>query len=238
MDASECEIVAVESVGPDAVAIALGSPPGFDAQPGQFVKVVVDLRDYLDDATVRALAEDDPDLAPAPGEPVEVARFYTISSPDVADTFELTVSIDPDGTLGPALREFEPGDELVVSGPFGSDYYEGEGRSLIVAGGPGVGPAVGIAERALADGTEAAVVYRDDDPLHADRLAAVRDAGAHVTVLAGDEPLDAAVAEAFDALGGHAQVFVYGFADFIDAATGAIEAAGAEAGEAKIENFG
>jgi ferredoxin-NADP reductase len=238
MDATECAIAAVEGVGPDTVAIDLESPPDFTAQPGQFVKVTVDLRDYLDDATLAALAEDDPALEIEPGEPAEVARFYTISSADVADSFELTVGIDPDGTLGPAIREFEPGDVVTVAGPFGSDYYQGESRSLVIAGGPGVGPAVGIAERALADGHDAAVVYRDEEPVHTDRLAAVREAGAHVTVLAPGESLDPAAADAFDALGGDAQVFVYGFADFIDAATGAIEAAGAEAGEAKIENFG
>jgi ferredoxin-NADP reductase len=46
------------------------------------------------------------------------------------------------------------------------------------------------------------------------------------------------VRAALNATGASAQLFVYGFAAFIDDATAAIEAAGADAGEAKIENFG
>jgi 3-phenylpropionate/trans-cinnamate dioxygenase ferredoxin reductase subunit len=34
------------------------------------------------------------------------------------------------------------------------------------------------------------------------------------------------------------QLFVYGFADFLDAATSAIEASGVDPDDAKVENFG
>jgi ferredoxin-NADP reductase len=34
------------------------------------------------------------------------------------------------------------------------------------------------------------------------------------------------------------QVFVYGFADFLDSATAAVEAAGGDSDRAKVENFG
>lgn len=211
MDEAALTVATVESVGADTVALAFESPASFEASPGQFVKLT--------------LAVDDED----------VSRFYTISSPDVDDTFEITVEIDPDGDLGPRLTDLAPGDTARVSGPFGSSYYEGESNVLVVAGGPGVGPAVGIAERVLDDGGRAAVVYQDDAPVHGARLSALADRGATVQVLAPGEDLAAAVA---DALADDAQVFVYGFADFLDTATTAIGAAGGEPDAAKVENFG
>ncbi len=214
MDDTPCRVAAVRDVGPDAVAIDVESPAEFDAEPGQFVKLTFE---------VDGEAE---------------SRFYTISSPDVSDTFEITVGIDPEGTVAPSLADLEAGDELTVSGPFGSDYYEGEPFAVVLAGGPGVGPAVGIAERALDEGNDAAVVYRDDDPIHGDRLDALADRGAFVRLLGDDDDLDAATADALAAADADPQVFVYGFADFIDAATDTVAAAGGDAEGAKIENFG
>jgi len=214
MDQMPCRVTAVRDLGPDAVAIALESPPVFSAQPGQFVKLTFEVE----------------------GE--EVSRFYTISSATVEETFELTIEIDPEGELGPQLAAVAVGDDLLVSGPFGRDYYEGEPNVVVLAGGPGVGPAVGIAERAVADGGDAAVVYRGETPLQEDRLDAIAASGVFVAVLALGDPLADAVADAYAAIEGEPQAFVYGFADFIDDATGAIEAAGGDAGNAKIENFG
>ncbi|WP_129114946.1 FAD-dependent oxidoreductase [Halegenticoccus tardaugens] len=212
MDAT-VTVTAVGQAGPDTVAIELESPSEFDAQPGQFVKL---------SATVD-------------GE--EYSRFYTISSPDVEGTFELTVGIDPDegGPFSEHLANLEAGDELAVVGPFGSDYYEGEARVVVLAGGPGVGPAIGIGERAVADGREVAIVYRDDAPAHEERLDALSAAGA--TVVVTDGSIDDAVADALTGASDE-QVFVYGFADFVDEATAAVEAAGVDAGDAKVENFG
>ncbi|MBX0293879.1 FAD-dependent oxidoreductase [Haloarcula nitratireducens] len=211
MDERSLSVVAVRSVGPASVAIDIETPDEFDAQPGQFVKL-----------TLAIDGEDE-------------SRFYTISSPDVADEFEITVGIDPDGDVAPHLADLEAGDEVRVSGPFGSDYYEGESRAVLLAGGPGIGPAIGIAERALQEGNDAALVYRDDDPIHEERLDALEADGAFVTVLGDDADLTDAVAEATDDGG---QVFVYGFADFLDDAMAALEAAGIDSDEAKVENFG
>lgn len=211
MDETPLSVAAVDEVGPDTVAIAFESPPAFGARPGQFVKLVMEV---------------DGETEP---------RFYTISSPDVEDTFEVTVGIDPDGGVSPSLRSLSAGDEVVVSGPFGNAYYEDESRVLVLAGGPGVGPAVGIAERALEDGNGAAVVYRDETPVHEQRLAALGDGGADVAILG---PADSLTEAAAAALADDTQVFVYGFADFLDDATAAIEAAGGDPEAAKVENFG
>jgi 3-phenylpropionate/trans-cinnamate dioxygenase ferredoxin reductase subunit len=210
MEQTEVTIAAVEDVGPDALVLRLETPAGFEAQPGQFVKLEMTL---------------DGEAA---------SRFYTISSPDVEGTFDLTIGIDPDGDVSPHLREFSAGDVVTLSGPYGNDYYEGEASVLLLAGGPGIGAAIGVAERAVADGGEAALVYRDDEPIHADRLEAIRD-DATVVVLGPDEPLEDAVERT---LAEDAQVFVYGFADFLDDAIGALEAAGGRPDAAKLENFG
>ena len=211
MEEASVTVGTVTAVGADAIALELETPAAFDARPGQFVKLVIT----------------------AAGE--EHSRFYTISSPTVEETFELTIEIDPEGEVSPQLRDLAAGDEVTLSGPSGNAYYEDEARVLVLAGGPGVGPAVGIAERVLEDGGEAAVVYRDDDPIHRDRLDALADRGAFVRLLDGDDPLT----EHVEAAGvTDRQVFVYGFADFLDDAMDAIAAAGGKPDEAKVENFG
>lgn len=211
MERASVTVAALESVGPDSIALELRTPDGFDARPGQFVKLV----------------------AAVDGE--EKSRFYTISSPTVAETFELTIEIDPEGTVGPRLETLAAGDEVVLSGPYGNAYYEDENSVLILAGGPGVGPAVGIAERVMDDGGEAAVVYRDDHHVHGDRLMALEERGGTVRLLDPEESLVNALA---DVDVENAQVFVYGFVDFLDDAMDAIADAGGSPDTAKVENFG
>ena len=214
MDAT-VTVTAVESVGPDTVAIRFETPEGFSAEPGQFVK----LTGTVDDE--------------------EYSRFYTLSSPDMTATFETTIGIDPDegGPFSEHLADLEPGDALEMSGPYGSDYYEGESRVVVFAGGPGVGPAVGIGERTIEDDNEAAIVYRDSEPAHDDRLDALEGLGATIDIIDDDEDLASHVDDVLTGQEGE-QVFVYGFADFIDEVEAAIEAAGADVDEAKVENFG
>ena len=204
----------VHEVGPDTVAIGFETPAEFSAMPGQFVKL---------SGTVD-------------GE--EHSRFYTLSSPDVEGSFEVTVGVSEEsGPFSRHLATLDPGDELTMQGPFGSNHYEGESRVVVIAGGPGVGPAVGIGERALADGNDVAVVYLDDAPAHVTRLEELAAMGA--TVVMDDADADLAV-HLRDVLGGDAegeQVFVYGFADFVDRATDALAALD-YVGETKVENFG
>ncbi|MFC6887995.1 FAD-dependent oxidoreductase [Halorubrum trueperi] len=208
-------VSAVEEVGRDTYALRFHAPDGFAAEPGQFVKLGTEID----------------------GE--SVARFYTLSSPTVSDTFEVTVGIDPEegGDFSAFLSGAEAGTEMTLSGPFGDQHYDGEPRAVIVAGGPGVGPAVAIAERALDEGAEAAIVYRDDDVSHADRLDALRERGVTVQVLDAHADLTDAVADALTGADGET-VFIYGFADLVDDASAAIEAAGGDADAVKVENFG
>ncbi|MFC4549088.1 MULTISPECIES: ferredoxin--NADP reductase [Halorussus] len=210
MDGMEVAVESVETVGPDTVALVLETPDGFDAAPGQFVQLA---------ATID-------------GE--EVTRHYTLSSPDAEGTFEVTVEVDPEGSLSPYLADLTPGDRVEVAGPFGNSYYEGEDGVVVLAGGPGVGPAVGIGERATENGGAVTIVYEDDQPVHEDRLAALSAAGANVAITT-DVTSEDVVALLANATG---QVFVYGFADFLDEATAALDAARLSPEEAKTENFG
>lgn len=206
MEPTQTTITAVRDVGTDTVAVDLETPEGFSAQPGQFVKLSTEID----------------------GE--HVSRFYTLSSPNVGNTIETTIGIDPDGQLGPWI-ETADGETVTVEGPYGSAYYEGEERSLVLAGGPGIGPAVGIGERALADGNEITVVYLDDDPAHEERLSELQEAGA--TVVITDELADH-VENYYEGQ----QVFVYGFQAFVTDSLEAIEEAGGDPDAAKVENFG
>lgn len=202
-------VVGVESAGEDAVAITFESPPEFDGSPGQFVRLAAEIDDEI------------------------VQRFYTLSSPDVAETFEVTVSVDPEGSLGPWLADRSPGDTVTISGPYGNHYYEGETQLVVVAAGPGIGPAVGIGERAVDDGAEVALVFPAEQVIHRDRLDALAEAGA---MLLPYEDLDAAIAEALDDVPG--TPFVYGFEGFVSDAARGLRAAGVDTDDAKIESFG
>ena len=215
MDATETTVAAVRDAGDDALAVDLETPAGFEAEPGQFVKLTTTID----------------------GE--SASRFYTVSSPDALGTFTFTVGFDPEeaGPFSDYLRELDAGDVVTLSGPFGRNYYEAEPRVVVVAGGPGIGPAVAIAERALAEDNEAAMVYRDDALIHEARLAGIAAAGAAVFVLTASGDLTDAVAPVRSGRDGE-QVFVYGFEPFLEDAEMAIEAAGGDFEAAKVENFG
>lgn len=200
----------VEPAGPDAVAITFESPDAFDGAPGQFVRL---------SATID-------------GEVVQ--RFYTLSSPDVDETFEVTVAIDPDGSLGPWLADREQDDTVTVSGPYGDHYYEGETSVVVIAAGPGIGPAVAIGERASEADASVAIVYPAGHPIHQDRLSALEDGGA--ALFPFDDDLETAIGSAIDTVGG--TVFVYGFEGFVSDVAAGLEAAAYDPDAAKIESFG
>lgn len=210
MDYTTVTVVSVTDVGGDAVAVELATPVGFGGRPGQFVSLRLD--------------------ADTP------ARFYTLSSADSVDSFEVTVGVDAEGDVSPRIAALDPGDELDVSAPLGDTFYDGESSVLVVAGGPGIGAAVAIAERAIRDGGDAVVVYRDDAPSHEPRLAALSRAGAIVVVLRPDGDLDTAIGSVVAR--GVDTAFVFGFNDFVTAAADALDAAGVPDTNVEKEGFG
>ncbi|GGN09794.1 ferredoxin reductase domain-containing protein [Halarchaeum nitratireducens] len=207
-------VAAVADVGPQTVAIELDAPASFDAAPGQFV-------------LVRRPGGDD-------------AGYYTISSPAVAETFEITVGYpvdeSPEESLGTWLARREVGDEIEIEGPLGTIEYRGEGDVAVYAAGPGIGPAVGVAERAIESGHDATVVYRGDAPPHRARLDALAEAGATVAVV--DSLDDLADFDADHPSVPTPAVYVFGFDDFVAEAKALLEAADRDPAEAAIESFG
>lgn len=202
-------IRSVESVGPETVAVTLDPPTALSAVPGQFLK----LRRTID------------------GE--SVTRFYSLSGAD--DGLEVTVAVDPEGSLSPWLVGATPGDSVDIDGPYGQAFYENASSVVLLAGGVGVAPAVGVAEQALAADAQVTLVYADDVRLHERRLARLAAGGASVRVLQAEADLVPALSDRLPTAG---RVFVYGFAPFVERATAAIDAAGGDAELATIENFG
>jgi ferredoxin-NADP reductase len=224
MDAMQVTVRDVTDVGPDTIAMELSTPAEFAADPGEFV-------------LVRATVDVRGDAGGSSGESdggEELARHYTLSSPTVGDTFEITVGIDPDGDLTPWLAERSSGDTLAVEGPFGNVAYQGDGDVVVLAGGPGVGPAVGIGERARSAGNDAAIVYLDETPAHEERLSALVDDGASVSIVGDEDAFADAVADVAD----RGQVYVFGFKEFCELSLDALEAAGVDPDDALVESFG
>lgn len=210
MDETPVTVRGVTSVGPDTLAITFETPDAFEAEPGQFVQLIADVD----------------------GE--EVARFYTLSSPHVEDTFEVTVAVDPEGDFGPYLADLEAGDTVRVKGPFGDSHYRGEDEVVILAGGPGIGPAVAIAERALSEDGAAAIVYRADGLVHESRLSQLSAGGADIFVV--DDAFGDAVSAALASVPG--AVFAFGFAEFVEQSKNSLVAAGFDIDEGSFESFG
>ncbi|GAB3674818.1 FAD-dependent oxidoreductase [Halopiger thermotolerans] len=214
MEGTPVTVESVREVGPDTVAIDLETPDEFDASPGQFV-------------LLRAAPD---------GADEVVERHYTLSSPTVGDTFEITVGVDPDGDLSPWLAGLEGGETVHVDGPFGRITYERDEDVVAIAGGPGIGPAVAIAEAAHDAGHEAVVVYQDDEPAHRERLEALEDDGAAVTVV--DDDANDELAAAIESHVDDGRLYAFGFDEFVTFVADAIDEAGGDSDEALIENFG
>jgi ferredoxin-NADP reductase len=202
------EIANIENVGKDTIAVTLITPDGFEAYPGQFV-------------IVRASNNGGTETG-----------YYTISSPDVSETFEITVSVDSGRDVGPWLNRRSPGEKIPVEGPLGDTKYTGELDAFVIASGPGIGPAIGIAERAVAEGFEATIVYYDDDPPHGQRLRDLKRRGVGVFMgegiskrLTGKE------------LAG-TKIFVFGFQSFVDEVKRTLGDTSLASSEIHAESFG
>lgn len=202
-------------LGDRTFAIDLESPPSFDPKPGQFV-------------LIRATID---------GE--EYARHYTMSSPEARDTFELTVTVDPTGTLSGWLADREPGERIRIAGPYGQIFYDGEPSIGVLGGGPGIGAGLGVVERAVGDGNDGAIValLEEDRLIHGPRFGALARAGVPCFVCRSEASfLEAVGSIATDRPG--CQWFVFGFKPFAELSKRAMEAAGADPAAAAIENYG
>lgn len=212
MDEQRVPIRSITEVGAHTVAIELATPTGFSAHPGQFV-------------LVRATID---------GE--DVARHYTLSSPSVTETFELTVGIDPEGAFSGWLTGRKPGDELTIEGPFGTVFYDDDGPVRVLAGGPGIGAGLGVAERAASLGYEVAFVAESDDGvIHRDRFEAL--AGEQLVIITDADEFDDGVERAYTERP-DATTYVFGFNEFVVRAIRAIESAGGDPNEARMESYG
>ena len=201
-------ITRIEDVGDRTIALKFETPTDFEAFPGQFILIR---------ATIN-------------GE--EETGYYTISSPDVRGTFETTVAVSPDGTLGPWLAERSVGDEITVEGPFGEIQYTGEDNAIVIASGPGIGPAIGIGERAIAAGRDVTIVYDGSQPPHTKRLNGLERDGA---VIVTAEDLKRATKDVDISNG---EIFVFGFEGFVERAGTALTEIGIDTSNVAIENFG
>lgn len=211
MDWMTTTVTQIEDVGPDALAITANTPTNFTAQPGQFVRVRVE----------------------RPSGSVD--RYYTVSSPFVSKTFEMTVTIDPGGELSPWFETLSSGDTIQFSGPFGATYYTDEEHTIALGSGPGIGPAIAVAERTLAEGGTTTVICHGEDILHESRLADLAANGSSVYFTDSDERFTETVTSLHET---GSSVFVYGFSSFAELAKQTLDEAGYPAENVSIENFG
>lgn len=208
-------IRSITPVGPDTIAIEVDTPAGFEGYPGQFV-------------LLRATIE---------GE--EYARHYTISSPRVEDTFELTVGVEPNGAFSTWLGGRKPGDELTLEGPFGEIYYDDGGAVRVLVGGPGVGAGLGVVERALEQGYDAGIVaYVEPGALsHQSRFSSLASDGHPAYVATTEAGFTHGVSRLQSKLP-TGTPFVFGFRPFVELASQAIEDSGGDIETAMIESYG
>lgn len=182
------KVLAVETVAPDTLTITLETPAGFTASPGQFVRIEADV-----EGEVRS-------------------GYYALSSPEVTGAFEITVRFGTDEALGAWLSGCDSGETIDIDGPYGSVQYTGDEEVTVVTDEPGIGSAIGIAERAQRAGRPVAVVYRTDRPIYESRLGRVHANGGAVTIVEES----ARLTDAFDAIPDDRPCYVFGSDEFAD----------------------
>ncbi len=119
------EILEVEPLAPDISSFRLALPSGLGSSPGQFVMVWV----------------------PGVGEaPISVAW---------EEGREVGLVVARRGSVTSALHSSSPGDRVHLRGPLGRGFsLAGVGRALLVCGGYGCAPLLGLARRASGSGVE------------------------------------------------------------------------------------
>ena len=211
MDEQQLAVAEIRSVGENTFTAAFEVPAAFTACPGQFISV--------------SMADNDS----------SESSFYTISSPHADGTVEIVFDAGPDSELGRHLADSDPGTTVSVAGPIGETYYEGDRSVVVLAGGPGIGAAIGIGERALAEDHNVAVVY-DGTPACEPQLQKLSTGGAHVDIVKDEDRLAEAVSKALETVDG--SVMIYGYDEFVERATDALAATGEDPEAASTSNYG
>ncbi|TLX74885.1 oxidoreductase [Labilibacter sediminis] len=87
-----------------------------------------------------------------PGQVVAIAlnhkddpRLYSIASGNQKDYMRILFDVNPDGLLTPQLKNLKPGDEILVSEPFGKFTFSGTNEWWI-ATGTGIAPFISMVE--------------------------------------------------------------------------------------------
>lgn len=213
MEGTRVSILDVREVGRRTFELEIEAPPDFEANPGHFVQVRVPR-----------------------GESAPV-RHYSICSPTVDRSFRITVEHKPDGRVTPELIERRAGAVIEIDGPFGRVHFDGEDRVVSIGAGPGIGPALAVAERTTIEGGEAAVLVHHDHPLYEHRLSHLSTRTGPVAMVRDD------VRSAISSFGAlvpgieHRTVFVYGFSPFVSTVTSAFSQLDREPAGLKVENF-
>lgn len=192
------------------LTITLETPTGFTASPGQFVRIKAEVA-----GTNRS-------------------GYYALSSPEVTDAFEVTVQFDADEALGAWLSGCESGEAIDFDGPYGNVRYTGDEDVTIVADGPGIGSAVGIAERARRAGRTVAVVYRTDRPIYKSRLGRVQARGGKVAIVEES----AGLADALNTVPDDRPCYVFGSDEFASDVRAALRNTDYEPGHVTFEDTG
>ena len=205
-------IVSVTDVGESTVALEFEIDEGLEALPGQFILLRAEIGGS------------------------EETGYYTISSPTVDTTFEVTVGVDPQSTLSPWLAQRSAGDEIQIEGPYGNIAYDDDGDVVTIAGGPGIGPAVAIAERATNSNFNAAVIYQDDSPAHQERLSTLSDCGQDIQILQPNDKEN--FRDAISECASDGTVYIFGFSEFCSRASDIVESSGVNSDNFYVESFG
>lgn len=202
------KLVEKTPIGSSFIVFRFECPPGFEAYPGQFVLV---------QATID-------------GE--SFGRHYSISSPYVRETFDITVAVDQDGTVSPWLAQRDLGELVEIQGPYGQNYYKGGYSVVVLAHGPGIGAALGIAERAAVNDTDFSVVFYNPHLVFEHQLS---------RLAATDRPVifvKKRVAEAIEVVMNNGTIFVFGFREFIDTVKSVLADHDFDMDTVKFENYG
>ena len=188
-------------------------------------------------------------------------RSYSIASPPEVSGLELTVDRLDDGEVSPFLTgQLEPGDTIQLRGPIGGHFVwsalEARRPLLLVAGGSGIVPLMCmLRHRKLSGGAvRAALLYsvrtRQDVIYHTELTDLAQDEPQltlRITLTRNVEPgwtggvgrIDLPAVQALlNDLGGVADSFVCGSADFVEAASALLIQAGQPLDAIRTERFG